>query len=100
MTNNGKTAMISTLVDGRARNASLKTVKRSASGVGLHTLDGEHDRRVGGLAVVHETEVRPRVPRRHRLEAEGVAVVVEAPPTHRVLVPSSQSVLTVPSAIQ
>ena len=97
MTNNGKTAMISTLVDGCARNASLKTVKRSAS---LHTLDGEHDRRVGGLAVVHETEVRPRVPRRHRLEAEGVAVVVEAPPTHRVLVPSSQSVLTVPSAIQ
>ena len=75
----------------------LKRFKRSASGVGLHTLDGEHDRRVGGLAVVHETEVRPRVARRHRLEAEGVAVVVEAPPTHRVLVPSSQSVLTVPS---
>ena len=56
---------------------------------------GEHDGRVRGLAVVHEAEVRARVLRRHRLEAESVAVVVEAPPTQRVAVPSSQPILIV-----
>ena len=59
------------------------------------TLHGEDDRRVRGLAVVHEAEVRPRVLRGHRREAEGVAVVVEAPPPHRVAVPSGQPVLVV-----
>ena len=88
------------MVDAPSAMPLLQRLNCLALEVSLHTLHGKHDRRVRGLAVVHETEIRPRVLRRHRLEAESVTVVVEAPPTQRVAVPSSQPVLIGPSAIQ